>query len=112
MFTLQWVGVSDPDMLRRVFHSKQVPPTGFNRGYFTNAEVDRLIDEATVSTDDAVRQELYGRVQAIVAKSAPYLSLWDKVNVAVAQPGLRGISLTPAADFTFLRDVYREGTGR
>jgi len=112
MFTLQWVGVSDPDMLRRVFHSKQVPPTGFNRGYFTNAEVDRLIDEATVSTDDAERQQLYGRVQAIVARSAPYISLWDKVNVAVAQPGIRGITLSPAADFTFLRDVYREGNVR
>jgi peptide/nickel transport system substrate-binding protein len=112
MFTLQWVGVSDPDMLRRVFHSKQVPPTGFNRGYFKDAEVDRLIDEATVSTDDAVRQQLYGRVQAIVARAAPYVSLWDKVNVAVAQPGLRGVTLAPAADFTFLRDVYRERTKR
>ena len=26
LFTLQWVGVSDSDMLRRVFHSKQMPP--------------------------------------------------------------------------------------
>ncbi len=32
MFTLQWVGVTDPDILRRVFHSQQVPPVGFNRG--------------------------------------------------------------------------------
>ena len=36
LFTLQWVGVSDPDMLRRVFHSKQMPPNGFNRGYYEN----------------------------------------------------------------------------
>jgi peptide/nickel transport system substrate-binding protein len=108
MFTLQWVGVSDPDMLRRVFHSRQVPPIGFNRGYFQDAEVDRLIDEATVSTDDAVRLRLYGRVQEIVARAAPYVSLWDKVNVAVVQPGLRGVALTPAADFAFLRDVHRD----
>lgn len=112
MFTLQWVGVSDPDMLRRVFHSKQVPPTGFNRGYFQDAEVDRLIDEATLTADDAVRQRLYGRVQAIVARAVPYVSLWDKVNVAIAQPALRGIRLAPSADFTFLREVYREGAGR
>jgi len=108
MFTLQWVGVSDPDMHRRVFHSKQVPPTGFNRGYFESAEVDRLIDAATVSVDDAERQRLYGQVQAIVAEEVPYVSLWDKVNVVVAQRSLRGVSLTPAADFTFLREVYRE----
>ena len=112
MFTLQCVGVSDPDMLRRVFHSKQVPPTGFNRGYFHDAEVDRLIDEATLTADDAVRQRLYGRVQAIVARAVPYVSLWDKVNVAIAQPALRGIRLAPSADFTFLREVYREGAGR
>ena len=33
LFTLQWVGgaVADPDILRRVFHSSQVPPAGFNR---------------------------------------------------------------------------------
>ena len=27
LVTLQWVGISDPDMLRRVFHSKQMPPS-------------------------------------------------------------------------------------
>ena len=34
LFTLQWVGgaVADPDILRRVFHSSQMPPAGFNRG--------------------------------------------------------------------------------
>ena len=38
MFTLQWVGgaLVDPDILRRVFHSTQVPPAGFNRGYYSN----------------------------------------------------------------------------
>ena len=30
LYTLQWVGVTDPDMLRRVYHSKQVPPAGLN----------------------------------------------------------------------------------
>lgn len=109
LFTLQWVGVSDPDMLRRVFHSKQVPPTGFNRGYFANAEVDRLLDLATVATDDETRGRLYGQVQQLVAAEAPYVSLWNKVNVAVAQPGLRNIRLSPAAEFAFLREVYREG---
>ena len=28
MYTAQFVGVTDPDMLRRVFHSAQVPPSG------------------------------------------------------------------------------------
>ena len=44
LYTLQWVGVTDPDMLRRVYHSKQAPPSGLNRVFYQNAEVDRLID--------------------------------------------------------------------
>nr|MBA3270868.1 ABC transporter substrate-binding protein [Acidobacteriota bacterium] len=110
MTTLQWVGISDPDMLRRVFHSKQMPPVGFNRGSYRNAEVDRLIDEATAAPDEATRGHLYKQVQHIVAQEAPYISLWYKTNVAVARPGLSGIRLTPLAAFTFLKDVSREPT--
>lgn len=106
LFTLQWVGVSDPDMLRRVFHSAQVPPAGFNRGYYSNSEVDALLDRATSSTDDRLRRELYARVQQIVAADVPYVSLWYKTNVAVSQPDIRGVSLFPAADYYFLEDVY------
>ena len=86
LFTLQWVGVSDPDMLRRAFHSKQMPPTGFNRGFYSNAEVDALIDKATVSTDDVERRDLYAKAQRVIAADVPYVSLWYKTNVVVARP--------------------------
>ncbi|MDP1572303.1 MAG: ABC transporter substrate-binding protein [Vicinamibacterales bacterium] len=107
LFTLQWVGVSDPDMLRRVFHSSQMPPTGFNRGHYRNPEVDQLIDRATVATDDATRREAYGAAQRLIAEEAPYISLWYKTNVAVAQPGIEGLRLSPSADFSALRHVSR-----
>jgi len=109
LFTLQWVGVSDPDMLRRVFHSKQMPPTGFNRGFFSNPLVDDLIDRATRSTDDTERRALYSDVQKLVAEEVPYISLWYKTNVVVAQRGLLGLEIGPAADFRFLRNVRRDG---
>ena len=111
LFTLQWVGVSDPDMLRRVFHSKQMPPIGFNRGFFSNPAVDDLIDRATGSTNDTERRALYGDVQRLVAEEAPYVSLWYKTNVVVAQRNLRGIDIGPAADFRFLRNVWRGANG-
>lgn len=107
LFTLQWVGVSDPDMLRRVFHSKQMPPSGFNRGFYENAEVDRLIDEATAASTDDDRRRLFGQAQRAVAEDAPYISLWNKTNVAVSRTGIEGVKLTPSAEFTFLRDVTK-----
>src|SRR4029077_11310088 len=64
LFTLQWVGgaVADPDILRRVFHSAQVPPAGFNRGFFRDPRVDRLLDTAAITTGEADRRALYGDV--------------------------------------------------
>jgi peptide/nickel transport system substrate-binding protein len=109
LYTLQWTAGSlgDPDILRRVFHSTQVPPVGFNRGRYSNAEVDTLFDEAGNSADNARRIELYARAQQIIARDVPYVSLWYKTNVAVAQRGLSGVRLTPLADFYFLKDVSR-----
>ena len=109
MYALQWVGgaLADPDILRRVFHSQQVPPAGFNRGRFSDPEVDRLIDEASAATDYETRRRLYGKVQHLLADAAPYISLWHRTNFALAQPSLQGIRLSPQGDFTFLRNVSR-----
>jgi len=112
LYTLQWIGgaLADPDILRRVFHSSQTPPGGFNRGHYRNARVDALLDEAGATADQRRRRELYGEVQRIVSHDVPYISLWHKRNVAVAQRTLTGIHLTPQADFFFLKNVARAGT--
>jgi peptide/nickel transport system substrate-binding protein len=110
MYTLQWTGgaVADPEILRRVFHSDQVPPAGFNRGHFSDPRVDRLLDEATTSTDEERRRTLFNQAQRLIAEQAPYISLWCKTNVVVAQRNLAGIHLLPTVDFAFLRDVTRQ----
>ena len=108
MYTLQWVGVTDPDMLRRLFHSEQVPPVGFNRIYYRNPDVDRLIDLATSALTDADRQRYYSDVQKAVAEDAPYISLWHKTHIAVTRPNISGMRLSARADFLALKDVTKE----
>ena len=107
IFSLQWVGgaLADPDIIRRVFHSQQVPPAGFNRGYYKNAEVDRLIDEASRALSEEERHAKYGRAQQLIAEDAPYIPIWNRVNVILAQPGFTGLHLPPTGDFQSLRDV-------
>ena len=107
LYTLQWVGVTDPDMLRRVYHSRQAPPAGLNRVYYANPEVDRLIDAAASAADDETRRPMYARAQQLIAADVPYISLWYKTNIAVFQPDIRGVRLSPIADFAFLKDVSR-----
>ena len=113
IFSLQWVGgaLADPDILRRVFHSNQVPPAGFNRGYYSNPEVDRLIDEASTALSDDERKSKYGQVQRLIAEDAPYIPIWNRVNVILAQPGFTGLHLLPTGDFQSLRDVRWSGAG-
>jgi peptide/nickel transport system substrate-binding protein len=108
LYTLQFVGVTDPDMLRRVFHSKQEPPAGLNRVFYRNPEVDRLIEEAALPAGDEVRRALYVRAQQLIAADVPYIPLWYRTNVAVCQPDIEGVTLSPIADFGFLKDVHRK----
>lgn len=109
---LQWVGgaVGDPDILRRVYHSSQMPPVGFNRGRFSNPEVDRLIDLATQSLADEDRRKYYSAVQKLVAEEAVYIPIWSKVNAVVARPGLTGMSINPMGDFQALANLKRVTT--
>jgi peptide/nickel transport system substrate-binding protein len=109
LFSLQWTGggLVDADILRRVFHSDQIPPLGFNRGYYRNADVDRLLDLATQSTNDDERERAYGEAQKRIAEDAPYIPLWNRTNVIVAQRSLDGLHLNAIGDFQALKDVKR-----
>lgn len=109
LFSLQWVGgaLVDPDILRRVFHSTQVPPVGFNRGRYANAQVDAAIDRATVALTEGQRRDGYAVAQRLIAEDAPYIPLWNRTNAVVARPELRGVRLGPTGDFQSLRWVER-----
>lgn len=65
------------------------------------------VDAATVSREETQRRRLYGEAQKRIAADAPYIGLWHRTNVAVSQPNLEGIRLSPIADFSFLKDVAR-----
>jgi peptide/nickel transport system substrate-binding protein len=103
--------VTDPDILRLVYHSQQVPPTGLNRVRYKNPDVDRLIEAAAAATDDQHWRAFYAEAQQRIAQDVPYVSLWYKTNVAIFQPDIHGVTLSPIADFTFLRNVYHQPVG-
>ncbi len=109
LYTLQWTAaaLADPDILRRVFHSSQVPPAGFNRGHYRNPVLDGILDRAAASRDDQDRRRLYSAAQRILAVDLPYITIWTKTNFAIARRDLTGIALNPLAELMFLRHVAR-----
>ena len=46
-------------------------------------------------------------MQRLVAEDAPYIPIWNKTNVLIAQPSLTGLRLGPTGDYLSLRDVRR-----
>jgi len=96
---LRWTGASDPEMLVRVFHSAMVPPTGFNRGRFRDAEVDRLLEASRQAPTQDARLALLRRAQLRIVETAPCVFLWWPDQVIALAPGL-DIDLNGVGDFT------------
>ena len=98
LFTLQWTGgaLADPDILRRVFHSARCRRPASTAGLPATRGSMRCSTRPASRDRRSERRALYGEVQRIVADEVPYISLWYKTNVAVAQRRSRGIHLTPA----------------
>jgi peptide/nickel transport system substrate-binding protein len=98
---------ADPDILRRIFHSTQTPPSGFNRGHYGNPDVDRLLELATGASTLEDRRRYYVEAQRLIAADAPVISLYARSNYVVAQSSLEGISLSPLGDLAFVAGVSR-----
>ncbi len=101
--SLRWVGVSDPEMLYETFHSTRLPPAGFNRGRFRDAEVDRLLEEARAAGGPDARLRRLREVQVRLVDLAPYAFLWWPDQVAALAPGLE-VDLNASGDF---RGIWR-----
>ena len=106
MFTMRWIGGNnDPDLFERVFHSREAPPKGFNRGRYENPRVDELVEFARKEPDPAKRKAAYSEIQKIVADELPYISLWYMKTTCVYNRRISNMELSPAGDFDFLRSL-------
>jgi peptide/nickel transport system substrate-binding protein len=105
-YSLRWIGANnDPDFFNLLFHTKSVPPNGANRGHYSNARVDELIEFARRETDIEKRKEAYREVQRILAEDVPYISLFYMDNVCVSSKRIDGIQLYPEGSFDFLTNI-------
>ena len=104
IFSLRWVGASDPEMLFDSFHSSKVPKKGFNRGRFRDAEVDRLLEASHRAPDQTSRYALLRQVQLRLVELAPFALLWWPDQVAAMAPGLE-IDLNGVGDYS---GIWRE----
>ncbi|WP_420828373.1 ABC transporter substrate-binding protein [Devosia salina] len=108
MAEMAWM-TSDPDTLPFLTLRTAAWPEdgGFNSSYYSNPEVDDLLDQARVSTDPDERADLYKQVQEIAHEDAPWLFVANWKQNAVVTDAVEDFQLQP--DFSLvLRDVSKQ----
>ncbi len=106
LYSLRWIGGNnDPDMFQYAFHSSFTPPVGANRSYYSNPEVDALIDQGRREIDEQKRKQIYVRVQQLLAHDLPYIDLWYLDNVVVHSKRLGDVNISPPGNYDFLTSV-------
>ena len=111
VFSLTRTGIEDPDLYALIFHSRNVPPAGANRGRYRNPALDRLLDRGGSLVDPRERRPVYREVQEIVAADLPLIPLFTRVNVAVLPADLAGFRHYPAGELLSLRSVRWRAPG-
>lgn len=107
LYSLTWVGLTEPDIYYYAFHSTETPPRGANRGYYRNKKLDRLLEEGRRASSRKKRKEIYKKVQKIIFDDLPYVPLWYEHNWIAIQSNIKGYNLRSDAGFQNLISTYK-----
>ena len=103
MYSLRWIGGNEqPDIFSYAFSTARFSPKGANRGHYSNARLDALLDDAAASEDTARRRADYLEAQQILARDLPAINLWYRDTVVVHNRRLTHVVPTPSGSYTFL----------
>jgi peptide/nickel transport system substrate-binding protein len=78
---LGWTGDTDPDTMYALYRSG----AGFNYPKYANATVDKLLDDARATPEQAKRGELYKQVQKILWEEQPYIVYFNSPQILVTR---------------------------
>jgi ABC-type transport system substrate-binding protein len=81
--------------LRLVFHSGNFAPDCCNRNFYSNTEVDALIDRALGATSVAERRAAYERAQEILWRDLPWIWIFTVNHSSVGTKALTGVQALP-----------------
>lgn len=101
-------GNQDPIFLRDLFATSGIPApdrVGFNRTRYSNPEVDRILEEASNSSDQGHARELYAQAQEIISRDVPMLPLWYPAIMVIARNNVSNIKIKADGDWNFIREL-------
>lgn len=107
LFLGEKVAVDSDSMLRSMYHTEALGLSG-NRSFWTDPDVDRMLDEACTTTDEAEAAELYVEIQTKIAEEVPVYTLAIENLNAGAQNYVQGYRLYPGSTH-YIYGTYLEG---
>jgi peptide/nickel transport system substrate-binding protein len=109
MYSLRWIGGNEqPDIFSYVFSTANFSPAGANRGHYSNAKLDALLEDASESTDRERRRADYAEAQQILARDLPAFNLWYRDTIVVHNTRLTGVTPTASGSYSFLETAQLE----
>lgn len=104
-----WIGGNqDPIFLKDLFTTGRIPGEGVsccNRSRYSNADVDKLLNDATNEIDLERSKILYNKAWELISADAPLLPLWYPANMVVANKRIGNIKISPSGDWSFIKDL-------
>jgi ABC-type transport system substrate-binding protein/serine/threonine protein kinase len=83
------------DFTFSLFHTTN----GRLRSYYSSKELDRLMEEARVETQQSIREKLYRKIENFLMEGSIVLPLFHEVDYRVAGPKVRGLRLRSVAPY-------------
>ncbi len=105
LYSLTWVGLRTPDSLRYIFATDSKPPSGANRGRYSNPLVDRLLDQAEQQLSLTELGAIYRQIQQQLHEDLPYIPLWYEDQLVVSRKEIEGYQLMPDGNYDGLNQV-------
>ena len=92
VFQINWSGRIDPDGNSYIFLHTKAPQ---NDGGYSNAEADKLMEDARLVTDPAQRKALYEKMTKIVLNDEPIIYLYHRKLLIAHTTKLEGYKQMP-----------------
>jgi len=97
-----WPDYADPiDYLYAMFHTSMQGEAGYNWAYYSNPEVDALLDTATITPDVSKRTAMYKELQTILVEEAPSLYVFEYPYTMGMRKWVKGFVYNPLFIGTF-----------
>ncbi|WP_026869768.1 ABC transporter substrate-binding protein [Inquilinus limosus] len=92
-------GTFDADLqLKPLYHTDSWSPKSANLGFYSNAELDEILNKAGSSTDETERKSLYAKAQRIIVQDAVHVLLYYPNDLAAARAEVKGAWLMPGGE--------------